>query len=96
MVRQLLNTLQRKINQQSCGRYPSLAWYIGNHEKITFREARDKFVQYIKQFNEGMVPDRLNCIFEHGGVNNIRSWIQSHENQYESKIVQVIDNNSKV
>lgn len=48
MVRELLNILESKINQESRGRHQNLAWFIGNHEKITFREARDKFNQYMK------------------------------------------------
>lgn len=79
MVRQLLTLLNSKINHDTCGRYTNISWYIGNHEKITFREALNKFEQYTKEFNEGRTPDRLNCVVESGGVGNIKEWIRGND-----------------
>lgn len=78
MVRELLNILASKVNQESSGKDSNIAWYIGNHENITFREAWDKFNQYILEFHNGKTPERMDCIYEHGGVNNIKKWINTH------------------
>ena len=37
MVRELLNILGSKIAQETCGRYQNIAWFIGNHDKISFK-----------------------------------------------------------
>ena len=51
----------------------------------------------MKETVQGNVPERLDCVFDHGGVNNIKTWIMDHDgNMVNSKIVQVIDGNSKV
>ena len=45
---------------------------------MTFREALNKFNQYVNEFNERRTPDRLNCVVESGGVGNIKEWIRRH------------------
>lgn len=37
MVRELLSLLNAKTNHDSKGNVPNIAWYIGNHDNITFR-----------------------------------------------------------
>ena len=79
MVRELLKILQSNTDQDSRGRYPDLAWYIGSHDNITFREAQEKFIQYVKEYTRGELPLYLNWVFEHGGSGIIEKWCRDHD-----------------
>lgn len=46
---------------------------------MTFREALNKFNQYVTEFNGGRTPDHLHCVYDNGGINNIKTWIKDNE-----------------
>lgn len=78
MVRGLLELLAKITDNSTRGNYPDLAWFIVNHPQITFVEASAKFAEYLRLYNQGQLPNRLQCVFEHG-VQNIEHWVRSHQ-----------------
>lgn len=83
MVADILRILYSNVNHESRGKYPHIAEYIGTPDKATFRQIRDKINLYLKtNYYEGQVPEHLSCVFQHGGVGEIRSWVDSRQGQY--------------
>lgn len=78
MVGDMLNMLYQVADNDSCGKYHNIYWYIGNHEKITFAEAHAKFVEYVRTYCDGEVPTRLSCVNE-VGPSNIEDWCRTHQ-----------------
>ena len=80
MVADVLRMLYSNVNHDSRGKYPHIAEYIGTPEKVTFKQVREKLNLYLKEhYFDGKAPEHLSCIFEHGGVGEIRSWISTNE-----------------
>ena len=78
MVGDILNMLYQVADNDSCGKYHNIYWYIGNHEKITFAEAYTKFVEYIRTYCDSEVPTRLSCVNQ-VGPNNIEDWCRNNQ-----------------
>ena len=74
----MLEMLRQVADNESCGTYPNIYWYVGNHQNITFAEVHQKFEQYIKTYCEGWVPTHLNCIHEVGS-SQIEKWCKTHK-----------------
>jgi hypothetical protein len=96
MVGDMLNMLYQVADNESCGKYHNIYWYIGNHEKITFAEANAKFVEYIRTYCDAEVPTRLSCVNE-VGPSTIEDWCRTHQSygytNEKARITEYLDQN---
>lgn len=69
MVKSIIDTIDRNVEQTQI---PSVRSYLyRNSKSIKLNQAIDEFKQYVREFNRGQIPDKLDCIDRVGGINAI-------------------------
>lgn len=75
MVRQIIDSIEENTDLTSMPRSePSFRNFVyRENERVGFGEAKKKLEQYANYFNNGVIPNHLNCVERVGGARNIRN-----------------------
>lgn len=58
---------------------PSLSDHLGiANNETTFDTVRQKFVDFVRQYNDGVVPLTLGCVHSVGGPQLVKDWCRNN------------------